>query len=109
MHFVKHADPVISNLAADLLSEPHTLSKIFAKKQTFVETEEMKLKEIVPDSLLKFKGDKIKMRLKEIMSQLEEAVKEGDTVKILDLQKKDQNLKAALRAISEKLGKRIIL
>jgi len=43
------------------------------------------------------------------MSQLEEAVKEGDTVKILDLQKKDQNLKAALRAISEKLGKRIIL
>jgi hypothetical protein len=69
----------------------------------------MKLKDIVPDVVLKFKGDKIKVRLKEIMFQLEKAVKEGDTEKILALQKKYQNLKAALRIISEKLGKRIIL
>ena len=109
MHFVKHSDPVISKLAADLLSEPHTLSRIFANKQTYVETEDMKLKDIVPDVLLKFKGDKIKMRLKEIMTQLEEAVKTGDRERIHELQTKDQNLKAALRAISEKLGKRIIL
>lgn len=109
MHFVKHSDPVISKLAADLLSEPHTLSKIFAAKQTYVETEDMKLRDIVPDALLKFKGDKIKIRLKEIMSQLEEAVKSGDQERIHELQTRDQNLKAALRAISEKLGKRIIL
>lgn len=109
MHFVKHSDPVISKLAADLLSEPHTLSKIFANKQTYVETEDMKLKDMVPDALLKFKGDKIKMRLKEIMTQLEEAVKTGDRERIHELQTRDQNLKAALRAISEKLGKRIIL
>jgi len=109
MHFVKHPDPVISRLAADLLSEPHTLSRIFAMKQTYVETEDMKLKDIVPDALLKFKGDKIKIRLKEIMSQLEEAVKSGSREQILELQKKDQNLKAALKSISEKLGKRIIL
>lgn len=108
-HFVKHADPVISTLAADMLSEPHTLSKIFASKQTYVETEDMKLKDIVPDALLKFKSDKIKVRLREIMTKLEEAVREGDNEKILDLQKRDQNLKMALRAISEKLGKRIIL
>lgn len=109
MHFVKHPDPVISKLAADLLSEPHTLSKIFAAKQTYVETEDMKLKEIVPDALLKFKGDKIKIRLKGIMSQLEDAVRDGDRDRILDLQKRDQALKAALKAISEKLGKRIII
>lgn len=109
MHFVKHADPVISLLAADLLSEPHTLSKIFALKQTYVETEDMKLKDLVPDTLLKFKSDKIKIRLKEIMSQLEEAVKSDDRDRILELQKNDQNLKVALRFISEKLGKRIIL
>jgi len=109
MHFVKHSDPVISRLAADLLSEPHTLSKIFAAKQTYVETEDMKLRDIVPDALLKFKGDKIKIRLKEIMNQLEEAVKSGDQERIHELQTRYQNLKAALRAISEKLGKRIIL
>jgi DNA primase len=109
MHFVKHSDPVISKLAADLLSEPHTLSKIFAQKQTYVETEDMKLKDIVPDAILKFKGDKIKIRLKEIMSQLEEAVKNNDHESVRELQKRDQNLKVALMAISEKLGKRIIL
>ena len=109
MHFVKHSDPVISKLAADLLSEPHTLSKIFANKQTYVETEDMKLRDIVPDALLKFKGDKIKIRLKEIMSQLEEAVKSVDQERIHELQTRHQNLKAALKAISEKLGKRIII
>jgi DNA primase len=107
--FVKHEDPVISRLSADLLSEPHTLSKIFANKQTYVETEDMKLKEIVPDTVLKFKGDKIQVRLKEIMTQLQEAVKAEDTEKILSLQKKDQGLKLALRMISERLGKRIII
>ena len=57
--FVKHEDPEISSLSADLLSEPHELSKIWKDKQTYVETEEMKLKEIVGDAVLKFKSDKI--------------------------------------------------
>ncbi len=107
--FVKHEDPAISSLSADLLSDSHELSRIWINKQTFVETEDMKLKEIVPDAVLKFKSDKIKVRLKEIMHKLEEAVKKGDPERILDLQKKDQNLKIALRMISERLGKRIIL
>ncbi len=107
--FVKHQDPAISSLSADLLSEHHVLSRIWKEKQTYVETEEMKLKEIVPDTLLKFKGDKIKIRLKDIMTQLEAAVKAGDTERVLALQKRDQNLKQALRMISEQLGKRIIM
>ena len=107
--FVKHEDPEISRLSADILSDSHQLSKIWKDKQTYVETEDMKLKDIVPDAVLKFKSDKIKVRLKDIMSQLQEAVKEGDEEKVLIMQKKDQNLKQALRLISEKLGKRIIL
>jgi len=108
-HFVLHPDPEISGLSAGLLAESHELSRIWKDKQTYVETEEMKLREIVPDSVLKFKSDKIKFILKDIMAQLEEAVKEGDMEKVLALQKKDLNLKAALRMISEKLGNRILL
>ena len=108
-YFVKHNDPQISRLAADLLSESHELSRIWKDKQTFVETEEMKLKDIVPDVVLKFKSDKIKVRLKEIMSQLEDAAKSCDRERVLALQKSDQTLKAALRMISEKLGNRIVL
>jgi DNA primase len=108
-HFIKHEDPQISSLSADLLADSHELSRIWRDKQTFVETEDMKLKDIVPDSVLKFKSDKIKMRLDEIMIEIKEAVKAGDTERILALQKRDQNLKVALRLISKKLGNRILL
>jgi len=107
--FVKHEDPEISSLSADLLADSHELSRIWRDKQTFVETEDMKLKDIVPDAVLKFKSDKIKVRLKEIMIQLEAAVKAGDNEKVLALQKRDQNLKVALRLISKRLGNRILL
>lgn len=109
IHFVKHPDPEISGLSASLLAESHELSRIWKDKQTYVETEEMKLKEIVPDSVLKFKSDKIKIILRGIMAQLEEAHRAGDTEKVLALQKRDQNLKNALRLISGKLGNRILL
>jgi len=88
-HFVLHPDPEISGLSASLLAGSHELSRIWKDKQTFVETEDMKLKEIVPE--------------------LEEAVRAGDMERIVALQKKDLNLKAALRMISEKLGNRILL
>jgi len=107
--FVKHEDPEISGLSANLLSEPHQLSKIWKEKQTFVETEEMKLKEIVGDAVLKFKSDKIMIKRKEIMVLLEEAVKANDIEKVLQLQKRYANLSMVLGLISRKLGNRILL
>jgi DNA primase len=107
--FVKHEDPEISSLSADLLSDSHELSRIWKNKQTYVETEEMKLKEIVGDAVLKFKSDKIKIKRKEIMVLLEEAVKVNDIDKVLILQKRYANLSVALGSISRKLGNRILL
>ncbi|MEI6049137.1 MAG: DNA primase [Bacteroidota bacterium] len=107
--FVKHEDPEISSLSADLLADSHELSRIWKDKQTHVETEEMKLKEIVSDAVLKFKSDKIMIKRKEIMALLEEAVKANDTEKVLLLQKRYANLSVALGLISRKLGNRILL
>jgi DNA primase len=107
--FVKHEDPEISSLSADLLADGHELSRIWKDKQTYVETEEMKLKDIVGDAVLKFKSDKIIIIRKEIMTQLEEAVKANDIDKVLLLQKRYANLSTALGAISRKLGGRILL
>jgi len=107
--FVKHQDPDISKLSANLLSEPHQLSKIWKEKQTYVETEEMKLREIVSDAVLKFKSDKIKIKRKEIMALLEEAVKANDIDKVVLLQKRYANLSVVLGLISKQLGNRILL
>lgn len=107
--FVKHEDPEISGMSADLLADSHELSKIWKDKQTYVETEEMKLKDMVGDSILKFKSDKIMVIRKEIMALLEEAVKANDIDKVLQLQKRYASLSVALGAISRKLGNRILL
>ncbi len=108
-HFVKHEDPDISRFSADVLSESHELSRIWKEKQTYVETEDMKLRDVVPDAVLKFKSDKIIAARKEIMTQLEEAVKEGDQEKVLKLQHRFNNLSTALGMISRQLGNRILL
>jgi DNA primase len=107
--FVKHEDPEISSLSADLLSDSHELSRIWKEKQTYVETEEMKLKEIVGDAVLKFKSDKIMIKRKEIMILLEEAVRVNDIEKVLQLQKRYASLNTVLGLISKKLGGRILL
>jgi DNA primase len=107
--FVKHEDPEISSLSAELLADSHELSKIWKVKQTYVETEDMKLMDLVGDTVLKFKSDKIMKIRKEIMTQLEEAVKASDSEKILQLQKRYTNLSVALKEISRKLGDRILL
>jgi DNA primase len=108
-HFIKHEDPEISQLSAGLLADSHELSQIWKNKQTFVETEEMKLREIVPDAVLKFKSDKIIAARKEIMALLEEAVKTNDQEQILPLQKRYNTLSTALGLISKQLGNRILL
>jgi DNA primase len=107
--FVKHEDPEISSLSADLLADSHELSRIWQEKQTYVETEDMKLKEVVSDVVLKFKSDKIMILRKEIMLQLEEAVKSNDRERVILLQKRYANLSVALGLISKKLGGRILL
>ncbi|NLN31365.1 MAG: DNA primase [Bacteroidales bacterium] len=107
--FIKNEDPDISMLSADILAESHQLSRIWVSKHTYVETEDMKLRDIVPDAVLKFKGDKIKVRLQELMEELREAVSSDDMERIPELLKRDQALKAALGIISKQLGNRILL
>jgi DNA primase len=108
-HFVRHQDPDISSTSADLLADSHELSNIWKTKQTYVETETMKLKEIVPETVLKFKSDKIIILRKKILQQIEEASKVKDDEKIIFLQKKYNTLSNALGKISKNLGDRIVL
>jgi DNA primase len=107
--FVKHEDPEIAGLSAHLLADSHELSKIWQDKQTYVETEEMKLKEIVSDAVLKFKSDKLIMLQKELKLLLAEAHKANDIEKEQQLMKRYANLSVVLGLISKKLGNRILL
>jgi DNA primase len=105
--FVKHEDPEISRLSADLLVESYELSKIW--KNNYVPTEDKIIRIIVGDTVLKFKSDKIIKMQKELMGQLEIAVKNNDQNSVQSLQKRYIGLSAALKVIAEKLGNRIVL
>jgi DNA primase len=107
--FVMHQDPDISRISADLLSESHVLSKIWTVRRAYVETEEMILKELVPESVLKFKSDKIQVMIKDLKKQLKEAQESKNTDQANGLLKEYQVLSAMLKEISKSLGDRIVL
>jgi len=106
-HFVQHRDPDISSIVVDMLTEQYTLSGIWSARGAFVETEEMKLKDIVPDSILKFKSDKIKVMQKEIRKAMAEAA--GDDTQIAELQERYKAMTSLQKKISTGLGGRIVL
>jgi DNA primase len=106
-NFVHHANPAVSAATVDMLTEKDTLSRIWGKHGAFVETEEMKVKEIVPDAVLKFKGDKIKMMQKEIRKAMAEAG--DDDEKISALQEQYKVMTTLQKKISTGLGGRLIL
>ncbi len=106
-NFVQHANPQISILAVDLLTERDMLSDLWRKHGTYVETEEMKLKKIVSDAVLKFKGDKIKMMQREILKAIKEAG--DDEKKISALQEQHKAMAALQKKIAAGIGTRIIL
>jgi len=106
---VWHQDPDISGVSADLLADSHELSNIWKTKKTFIETEAMLLKDIVPDTVLKFKSDKLNQERKKILRQMEEALKADEKDKIEILQKKYNTINKALVRISKNLNDRVIL
>jgi len=106
-HFVHHPNPAVSALVVDMLTEKDVLSALWRKYGAYVETEEMKLKEIVPDTVLKFKGDKIKMLQKEIRRAMVEAA--GDDEKISALQEQYKVMTSLQKKISTGLGGRLII
>lgn len=108
-HFVKHTDPAISEISADLLAESYEVSSIWRKKQAYVETETDKLKEVVEDTVLKFKAEKIKSVCKDIQNQIALASKEGDLKKVAELQRRYTTLNKALIVIGKKMRNRITL
>jgi DNA primase len=106
-HFVHHANPAISAIAVDMLTDQYTLSRIWSTRGAYVETEDMKLKEIVPDAVLMFKSSKIKMMQKEIRKAMAEAA--GDDDKIAALQERYKAMTSLQKKISSSLGNRIVL
>ncbi len=105
-HFVHHPEPAISATAVDMLTEKYTLSSIWNTRGSYVETEDMKLKELVPETVLSFKSDKIKILQKELIKEISQA--KGDDERVAILQERYKVMTSLQKKIAYSLGKRVV-
>jgi len=108
-YFINHQDQTISDMVADLLSPVPEISKIWSKHESYIETEEMKLKEVIPEILIAFKNKKIMITIKKIQEELKIAQEQQNVEEIENLQTRYILLNNLKKELSKNLGERIIL
>jgi DNA primase len=108
-YFINHPDATISKTVVDLMTSPHDLSKIWKRYENYFETEEMRLKEDVPDAILALKNEKVLRLLKDAEEELRYAQEEKNEERIQSLQVKFIVLNNLKITLSKGLGDRIII
>ena len=108
-HFIKHPTELIAKTVIDLITSAYDLSKIWRRFENFFETEEMRLKEIVPEALLAFKNEKVLRLIKETEEDLRNAQELKNEERMQSLQVKFIVLNNLKISLSKGLGDRIIV
>ncbi|MCD6202046.1 MAG: DNA primase [Bacteroidales bacterium] len=106
--FVNHPDEKISSAAADLISNHYQISKIWSRYENYTETEEMKLSQIIPKTVLSFKKSIIEQILRETSEALKNAQEKGDKNQEDFLMEKFMALNDLKMKISLAIGPRTI-
>ncbi len=108
-YFRDHINNELSNLAIDIISEPYELSKVWSKNENYVETEDMKLKELVPKVVNEYKEKKVKLMLKDIENKLKIAQEDGDEADIVLLLQQKILFDRLKNSLLKELGNRTIV
>jgi len=107
-YFIKHPDPIIGKLAAELASNRYELSKIFSKTQKVIADEE-RLHEFVPMFITNFKSAIIREELVHIARKLQDPTVMNDPEQCKSTMLRYKELHEALRVLVKKEGDRIVL
>lgn len=106
-YFLAHPDPLVSRIAANLMSDKYQLSKYHFKFRE-VEQEEDKLDQLVVRDLFAFKEAYILRQIKEKQEQLKQ-LSSADSEQILAIMKEIAQLNEIKKVLSKELGERIVL
>ena len=96
-------------MAADLMSQKYELSKRFKKKEIYLETEDMKLKTIVPEMVITYKSKRIGLMIKQLHAQMQQLQKDNQMDAFMELQQHLILLNNLKRELSKSLRNRIII
>lgn len=107
--FVYHEQQGVRELAVDIFTSRYELSKVWKRKESYVELPGENLGFEVPKSLLSYKMTVVEKALSEIRSQLPKAEKEGIEDALNQLIQQLQRLENVKLALSKGLGGRTII
>ncbi len=108
-YFINHSNNAFSKTIVDLITSAYDLSKIWRRYENYMATEEMRLKEIVPEALLAFKNEKVIRLIKETEEALRFAQQQNNEERIQTLQVKFVVLNNLKMNLAKGLGERIFV
>lgn len=102
--FVSHPDPALAQTSIDLITTPYRLDN-WESKNIFVKTEEDLLKQVISETLLRFKDLVVEARLHEVLEKMKQTSDFDDQLALLLEKKKLDGLR---QLINSQLGITII-
>ena len=106
-HFLYHPEAQISQLAADLVTERYTLSKVHSKIKQ-VETDSDRLIDLIPRVIFEFKNSLILDLLRQKLLELKAASEARNNTLIDEIMRGITELESVKKQLSKTLGERII-
>jgi DNA primase len=107
--FTFHENKEIQDLAVDIVTSKYELSKVWKRKESYIELPGENLGVEVPKALLLYKLKVVDMALNDLRKDIETAEKKGDFDKVMDLMAYLRDLEGVKNEISNVIGERIIL
>ncbi|NBC81762.1 MAG: DNA primase [Bacteroidetes bacterium] len=103
-YFTKHPNENITHTTVEFVTPHYNLSKIWSKNDNYIETEDMRLKEIVPEALIALKKDRINQMLKDNEQQIKNAQLNADQELMQESVQRHQILTQVRMELYKELG-----
>ncbi|MFZ5939094.1 MAG: DNA primase [Bacteroidota bacterium] len=108
-YFVYHEDEKVRDLAVEILTQRYELSRVWHRKESYVELPGENLEQEVPKSLLSYKLAVVSLARSKMDQELLHAQKKMDNEELNHLLLQIQNLNQVKKLLTDGLGGRIIL
>ncbi len=106
--FTQHQDPDICTATVDLTTDNYELSVIWTKHESRIASDDMRLREIIPELVIAFKNKKVIDLIKQTQEEIVVAQQNGDSEAITMLSQKFMVLNELKKHFAKELGDRII-
>jgi DNA primase len=107
-YFLYHPNAQLSQLAADLVTEKYTLSKVHSKVKR-VESDSERLLELIPRVVYEFKNSLLLERIRGKLIELKSASDAKNNLLANEIMREMAELEEVKKQLSKNLGERIII